>query len=303
MLDFTLKQLEIFVCVAEHSSFTAAAGELYLTQSTVSAHVAALETALGAKLFSRDVRRSVSLTPEGRRLYPAAKRVLADCADMRVLLQNEHAEPPLRIGASTAPAQIVLPELLSAFLKKQPDCRYLLRRGDSAQIAAAVRKGEIRIGFIGTKEELAGLSGVPVAEDRLVMVTPDTDRYRELKRRGVYGRELLGEPTVAREEGSGTDRAVVDYMRRVGFPAEKLRIVARIDNPETIRSMVEKGAGVSVLSYLAVRQQAEAGRLLCFEMDADGLRRELYMIWKKDADCTPLERAFLEFAQEASGIG
>ena len=107
----------------------------------------------------------------------------------------------------------MLPELLSAFLKKQPDCRYLLRRGDSAQIAAAVRSGEIRIGFIGTREELAGLSGVPVAEDRLVMVTPDTDRYRELKRRGVYGRELLGEPTVAREEGSGTDRAVVDYMR------------------------------------------------------------------------------------------
>lgn len=306
MPEFTLKQLETFSAVAELNSFTRAADELYLTQSTVSAHISSLESALGVRLFSRDTKRRVQLTPEGQRIYPAAKRVLADCRELKKLSQNDGAALPLLLGASTVPAQYVLPELLSVFLKRYPDCRYLLKRGDSDQIHELLLSGEIRVGFVGTTREQEGFSYVPIAKDRLVLVTENSDKYRAMQRSGIFGRELLGEPTVAREEGSGTDRTVIMYLRKIEFPMEKLHIVARIDNPETIKNMVARGSGVSVLSALAVQEDVAAGKLLSFEMDPKGLLRNIYMVYREDLPYSERERQFLHsirlFAQKALDI-
>lgn len=297
MLKFSLKQLEVFVAVAELNSFTGAAKELYLTQSTVSAHISGLEDALKTRLFTRDTRRSVQLTPQGQRLYPAAKRILSDCRELDSLVENRHEDLPLLLGASTLPGQYLLPALLASFLRRCPDSRYLLKRGDSQQIHALLRSGSVRIGFVGAQLDPARLRYFPLLEDRLVMVTPNTPYYREKAKQGVYGRDLLDEPTIAREEGSGTDSTVAAYMRRMEHDVSRLKIVARVDNPETIKSMAAHGAGVSVLSALAVRGEVEQGRLLAFEMDPAGLRRQIYAAVKKDETYTDLEQRFLRFCR------
>ena len=117
MSEFSLKQIQVFVAVAELGSFTQAAQALFLSQSTVSAHLATLETALSARLLDRDARRRVRLTPEGERVYPAAKKILADCAALEEVLQNQDgAGLPLLLGASTVPAQYLLPELLAQYM-------------------------------------------------------------------------------------------------------------------------------------------------------------------------------------------
>lgn len=74
MLEINLKQLESFVATVEHSGFTAAAAALYLTQSTVSAHVSALEQTLGVPLLVRGARRPVTLTPGGAECLCAGAR-------------------------------------------------------------------------------------------------------------------------------------------------------------------------------------------------------------------------------------
>ena len=111
MLEINLKQLESFVATVEHSGFTAAAAALYLTQSTVSAHVSALEQTLGVPLLVRGARRPVTLTPEGQNVYVQAREILNRCERLQALGPAE--QPPLRLGASTAPGQGLLPELLT----------------------------------------------------------------------------------------------------------------------------------------------------------------------------------------------
>ena len=76
MLNINLKQLEAFVATAEFSSFTKAAEILYLTQSTVSAHISALENGLGVRLIRRGARQRVVLTKEGELVYREAKDIL-----------------------------------------------------------------------------------------------------------------------------------------------------------------------------------------------------------------------------------
>lgn len=298
MTGLTLKQLEAFAAVVECGSFSRAAETLFLSQSTVSAHVSALEEALGESLLLRSDRHQVRLTDAGERAYPMTKKVLADCRELSELFAGEAQDGPLLLAASTVPGQYLLPGYLSAFLKKCPDARYQLRRGDSAAVHQMLRHGEARLGFVGAKLEPDTFTYVPLAEDTLVMVTQNNERYRALKKQGALGRDLLSEPTVAREEGSGTDRTVQNYMNTVGYPKETLRILARVDDPETIKHMISQGVGVSVLSALAVAREVEAGSLLAFEMDRSGLKRQIYLIYQDDARLSHVERQFVEFLKK-----
>lgn len=297
MLNFSLKQLEVFEAVAELNSFSRAAEELYLTQSTISAHISALERALDRQLFTRNARQRVMLTQEGKRLYPQVKYILSRCRSLQTVCEDTE-DCQLLLGASTVPAQYVLPQLLTEFLKQRPNSRYLLKRGDSTQVCQMLHGGEIRIGFVGSIMEPQLLEYVPLVKDRLVLATANTPRYQRYHSRGAYGRELLKEPLVTREEGSGTERTLASYLRKIGVPEEKLNIVARIYNPEAIKQMVEQGMGVTILSELSVHDAVQEGRMLAFDLDAEGLERSIYMAYRKDLSPNRLEQAFLTFVRQ-----
>ena len=206
MNDISLKQLEIFVAVVEYGGFTRAAEELFFNQSTVSAHISLLEQALGKELFVRSNRRHVRLTKEGEQVYPIARRILNDCAALRTLFSDADSAPVVALGASTVPGQYLVPGYLAAFLKREPEFRYSLRRGDSEQVHRMLKSGQIAVGFVGAVSAPENLDYFPLYDDRLVIAAPNNEHYRAFRERGVYGRELLlEEPFVSREEGSGTD--------------------------------------------------------------------------------------------------
>ena len=295
MNDISLKQLEVFVAVVEHGGFTRAAEELFFNQSTISAHISLLEQALGKELFVRSNRRHVRLTADGEQVYPIAKRSLGDCDTLRPLFAAEKAGQTLSLGASTVPGQYLLPDYLAAFLKKEKDFRYSLRRGDSAQVHQMLKDGEISLGFVGAISEPHIVDYFPLAEDKLVLVTPNTAHYRQLKESGSYGRDLLSYPIVTREEGSGTDRSVQNYIRSLGLSPDSLNVVARVDDPEAIKRMVISGVGISILSTLAVEQEVENGTLLAFEMDHNALKRDIYLITLRGCSFTRTEQKFIDF--------
>ena len=293
MLEFSLRQLEVFVAAAEYNSFTRAAETLYLTQSTVSTHIQGLERALGAELFRRDVRKKMVLTEEGRRVYLAARDILARCGALRGD-GAEKSPPVLTIAASTVPAQCILPELMSAFVRREPGCRFLLRRGDTAQVHGMLERGEAQAGFVGAKLDETAFSYHPVRRDRLVLVTPDEPRFHgpvpdpaEL---------LLREPVIAREESSGTWKSTEAWLRGRGIPPQRLHLLARMEAPEAIRRAVIGGMGVSVLSSLAAEEDVAAGRLLRFDLEEGGVWRELYLTVPRQAPPDGLRDAFVTFA-------
>ena len=115
MLKINLKQLEAFVATAEFSSFTKASEELFLTQSTVSSHVGALESALGIRLIQRSARQRVMLTKEGELVYREAREILDRCQALQDL-KNQDREHQLVIGASSVPGQCLMPEAVKAVI-------------------------------------------------------------------------------------------------------------------------------------------------------------------------------------------
>ena len=113
-----LKQLEAFVRVAETKSFSAAAKKLYLTQPTVSAHIASLEKELNTCLLVRNTK-GVSLSESGKELYAYAEQILELEQKIRTRfgLDGGASGSVLRIASSTVPSQYLLPDIMSHFRK------------------------------------------------------------------------------------------------------------------------------------------------------------------------------------------
>lgn len=296
MLKINLKQLEAFVTTAEFSSFTKAAEIMYLTQSTVSSHISALEETLGVRLIQRSARQRVSLTKEGEQVYREAKDILDRCQTLQDLKSHDR-QNQLVIGASSVPGQCLMPELMADYLELYPDSHYIQLRGDSIRIHQYLAQGKANLGFVGIATTPKEYHYHPVAEDRLVLITANKEPYQTLHRNGTSGLDMLNMPMILREENSGTRQEMERYLLRNQLSPEDLNIVAQIDNPEAIRSSVSRGLGVSIMSVLAAREYLLAGRLLSFELGDQGAFRKIYLCWRKDALLTPAEQKFLEFVR------
>ena len=299
MLKINLKQLEAFVATAEFSSFTKASEELFLTQSTVSSHINALESTLGVRLIQRSARQRVMLTKEGEMVYREAREILDRCQALQDL-KNQIQGNKLVIGASSVPGQCLMPEIMADFLALCPDCHYVQLKGDSIRIHQYLDQGKANLGFVGIVANPKEYFYHPVAEDRLVLITANKEPYQTLYRNGTSGLDLLDMPMILREENSGTRQETEQYLRRQKIDPEHLHVVAQIDNPEAIRSSVSRGLGVSVMSVLAAREYLCSGQLLSFELGDQGAFRKIYLAWRKDTILSSAEQKFLEFVKSRS---
>ena len=294
MLDISIRQLEVFVATAEYCSFTKAAEDLHLTQSTVSMHIRTLEEMLNTCLIERGARKKVILTEEGKRVYSMAKDILSR-VDALQERRTDGGEELLRIGTSTVPAQYLLPKLLSGFLKKHSRVKYILRRGDSEHILECIQKGEVRIGLTGYRNGDRSLIFQEIARDHLVLITENSEAYRAMQAAGNTGKDLLDRPMIAREESSGTQHAADAFLQKLGVTEPN--IVARMDNPESIKMSVAEGIGVSLISDLAVSAEVRAGKLLAFPFSPQAEERKLYVVWPRDALLTSTELRFVQYVK------
>lgn len=297
MERLNLRQLEIFSAVVDAGSFTAAAEKLYLAQSTVSDNVRALEELLHLKLFHRESKRRLTLTLEGKRVYRYAQDILGRCSALLLDVAVDSALE-LTLGASTVPAQSLLPGYMARFARENPVCRCTLLCGDSAAVQQMLLNGDIHLGFVGSADDRQDLIYEPIAEDRLVLITPNTPRFAALKTQGVLGRELFREPFLFRERGSGTQKVIDNYLSEIRLDPQVIHTVAYVSDPTVLQRLVAEGTGVSILSALAVQETVAAGQLLQFELDETPVRRSIYMARRRKSSMSSPARTFAELVRK-----
>ncbi|MDR0925830.1 MAG: LysR family transcriptional regulator [Hungatella sp.] len=294
-----LKQLEAFVCVAEEKSFSAAAKKLYLTQPTVSAHISSLEKELGVRLFVRTTK-DVELSQEGEMLYGNARRMLQlEKNILRDFTQKDlKTANKIIVGASTVPGQYILPQILSLFSRTYPGNQLELKEADSMEVVRLVQDGQVEIGFTGTMCSDSTCVFEPFYSDRLVIITPNNEKYRKYKNTGFPIEQFYEERWILREEGSGTRKEAERHLQEMGVDLSRLEIVATISNQETIKKSVEAAMGISIISAAAVVDYVEQGSLLRFSPGAEEVCRKLYMVWSKNHKPGKAARLFIRFIRE-----
>ena len=253
----TLEQLRVFVEVAACEHMTRAAEALHLTQSAVSAAVAALEARHGVHLFHR-VGRRIELTDVGQAFLGEARAVLARAqAAERLLAQfGELESGSLALVASQTIASYWLPPHLARFRARYPGIAVELIVGNSDQAAAHVRDGSAELGFVEGEIDDAALARWPVGQDELRLVAAAGPAPA-----AVTPDWLRAADWVLREPGSGTRSTFETALAGLGIAPGELRVSMVLPSNEAVRSAVESGMGCSVLSSLVVGPALRAGRL------------------------------------------
>lgn len=291
------KQLQSFVEVINYQSFTKAADKLFISQPTVSAHINQLEDELNTKLILRTTK-SISLTEKGLEVYDYATKILGLKARM---LEACSVQPKniIHIGASTIPSAYILPNILQEFGSITPDTYFSIHQSDSQGIINGLKEGLFDIGMIGMKPEDDEIKYIPLCQDNMVIITPVNDHFLELKYENKYTiRDLLSEPIIMREAGSGSKKTADRFLEKLGIQDGDINVVARINDQEAIKNMVASGLGISIVSELAVSNLLAEKRVLDFPLDKKYSGRQIYLIHKKDYILNNQLKDFLKFIQK-----
>ena len=251
----TLEQLRIFIAVAERQHMTRAAEALHLTQSAVSAAIAALEARHEIRLFHR-VGRGIELTDTGRAFLAEARAVLDRAAAAEQALSDRGAllRGRLALVASQTIASYWLPPFLARFSAAHPGVGIDVAIANTAQAADRVRSGAAELGFVEGLIDDPALARWPVGVDslRLVRAGPALAADAEWLRRARW---------VMREPGSGTRTSLEAALAGLGIRPGDLDIAMTLPSNEAVRTAVAAGEGIAGLSSLVVEPLVALGRL------------------------------------------
>lgn len=269
-LRISLRELEVFVAVAEAGTVTAAADYIGLTQSAASQALANLEGGMSVPLFDRVGRRLV-LNEQGRLLWPRAQALLDEAGAMQDLFTREGALH-LRLAASTTIGNYLLPERLARFRLRYPQARVELLVANTADVVEAVTAFRVDAGFIEGPAHHPALQVVPWREDRMCVFAA---AEHPLAGHPLSLETLAAAEWVLRESGSGTreevERLLLPHLTCLGK-------VMELGNSEAIKRTVAAGLGISCLSRHVVEEWLKSGRLVELETPLPPLSRTLYLV-------------------------
>lgn len=294
-MSITLRQLEIFIAVAETAQVTKASKKLFVTQSAVSMALAELENQLGGSLFDRH-GRSLLLNARGRYLLPLAKDIASQVGSIESIMseRNDTLEGHIEMVASTTLGNYILPYLIGAFKRVHPKVHINMLVYNTMYSEKLVLDRKMDLGFV--EGPLSGKDEVlskPWFNDELMILCGPTD---PLAHNEVFDMEsdLKGKKWIMREHGSGT---VATIRSKFGSYMDEVNIVMEMGHPEAIKRAVESGAGITCLSALTICREVENGWLKSLKIAGLDMKRQLNIIQRIDTELSDAHAEFLSFCE------
>lgn len=291
-----LHQLFIFTKVVEHKNFSKAAEDIFLSQSTVSSHIQALEKSLNLHLFDRDGRETL-LTPHGERLYAWAQQILL-LRDKAVLDLKEGMTDfrgVVRIAASSVPGSFIIPNLISHFNSAYPNITFHVTEASSKNVASNVLNRSVDIGVLGEKYENDKLNYLPFQKEKLVLITSNQVK---LKDDIVCFEDIIKYPFVMRNSDSGTQALLNKFLRKNGITKEQLHIAAFTDSGNSLIQFVKQGIGISIISEIAAKEYAAVNMIRMYEIKDFQDERYFYLVHHKNKTLSLAAKLFIENAKD-----
>jgi LysR family nitrogen assimilation transcriptional regulator len=256
-----LKQLEYFVAVAEHRSFSRASASLGVAQSALSRQVRALEMELHDILLTR-TGRGVELTESGRRFFDHSSTILQQVEVARNDLQLNRDEPVGHITLALPPSmgrQLTLP-LIDAFQRQLPHAKLAVVEGLSTHITEWITSGRVDLGLLFNPDSQQGLEVVPIFKEPLCLVerTAGREAGAQSARGGVTLTELAQLPLILPERAHVIRRLLESEATLAGV---MLNIAWEVSSVAAILDLVCAGYGHAVLTASAVLSSGRADQL------------------------------------------
>jgi len=294
----SLDRLQALREVARTGGFSAAAATLGLTQPAVSNQIRQLEQQVGAELLER-IGKTAKPTAEGEILLGAAARAFAEletALDEIARLRAEVAGPLVLATGATATKHL-LPPVVADLRRRHPGIDLRILTGNTAELVGGVRDGSIDLGLFTAPIGDAALAARFFFRDRLVGIMPTAQAPAA---RVIGPRDLEGRQLVLFDRAGSIRRAVDQWLST----ADRRRIRATdIGSADAQIAFVRAGFGWSIVSEIAAREDATAGRIAMRPL-APVLSRDLVLVWRQDRAARPaIAAALAVFSAHAAAIG
>ena len=244
----TLRQLQYAVAVAELRSFRRAAERCGVSQPALSAQVAALESALGVRLFERD-RRRVHVTRAGAALLERSRALLVQADDLADAARGGDLPlaSTLRIGVLSTVAPYLLPDAVPLLRRRFERLTLYWLEDRTQPLAAALSEAELDLAIVALESELPGLAHEAIGRDEFVLAAPHGHPLAR-SRRPLRPAELDGQPLLLLADGHCFRDQALAFCARAGAVEPDFRATSL----STLAQMAAGGAAATVLPRLAV---------------------------------------------------
>ncbi|WP_191567321.1 LysR family transcriptional regulator [Metabacillus idriensis] len=270
--------LKMFCLVVDEGSISQAARLSFVSQPAVTRQIHQLENYYGTMLFDRSEGKLL-ITETGKMLYPFAKTIIHDLnRSKEVILQLKgEYNANLRVGASLTIGEYLLPNLLGRFKKQKPEIKVTLTIKNTPGVLEDLSNDVIDLALVEGIVENNNFMVEKFAEDELVLVCPTDHPLRD--RTEIDVEELANERMIWRESISGTRLIVENALREYGV-LDKIESYMEISSTQAIKSAVEAGLGISILSRLTVARELEQGLLCEMKITGIDIKRNLWLVKK-----------------------
>ena len=253
--------LKSFYSVAKHKSFTKAAKDLNVSQSTLSLQVKQLEEHFNFLLLQRG-QKGIELTDEGSIVFSYANKIFSLTKKMEGAIKdlNELQAGNLRIGATRLIARYVLPRIVQILKRKNPELKLELYTGLSREILQKVIDFEYHVGIIGRVAYPGNIIFKQVSIQPLCFITRDEIGDH------VSLKDLANYPIILHDRGSATREYLINAFAQKGI---SLNSYVESQNPSAIKHMVELGMGGAFLPEFGIAEEAKAGKFKKVHIDGE----------------------------------
>jgi LysR family transcriptional regulator, carnitine catabolism transcriptional activator len=292
MIDFTSRQLRAFLLVAQHRSFTRAAGALFITPSGLSLLIKELENQLGVRLFERTTRQ-VALTPAGSDLLAVTQRNLQelDSSLSRIAQGKGGQSHTLSVGAPPLWAAGGVAQAIKAFRRHRPNIQFQMFDGDSATILQKVELGELDLGLGFFFKHVPGVRRTAFFRFSLMVIRATTPRASAPPT--VTWSSLKREKFIALQPSVPLQQFIDRHLMKAGIACQPSLVLNYL---HTQIAMVEIGEGIAIVPSFAL-PECEKRRILMSRLVDPVVQLDFYQIRKGGRKLSPVAEEFTAFLQ------
>jgi LysR family transcriptional regulator, transcription activator of glutamate synthase operon len=282
-----LKQIGYFLKIADTGSFSAAADELYLSQSSLSKQIKALEEELGFPLFDRS-KRKIVLTSAGKAILPYARSLTATYQSMLADTSSYKTAPTLSIIAIPVIAQYEIASQVARFKQAYPDIQLLLEEREAVEILPALNKRLFDLAFLRDNYlDKALYDYVEVAHDRFEVIL--SRQHRLADRQNIALADLANENFIMFDKGTVVHELTVDACHLAGFEPRIFYASLRV---ESILSLVASNNGVALMMQKVVDYHKHPDVVAISLQEI--ISSNLVLAWLKKEKLSDAARSFVE---------
>lgn len=286
----TLHQLKVFNYVANFMSYTEAGNQLGMTQPAVSIQLKQLENSLDLLLFEK-IGKKLFLTPAGQKLHLFCIDLFAriDGMDSTLSAMKGGLQGDFRLAAVTS-AKYFTPHLLGAFHKHYPDVNLHLEIDNRERIIQRLKENKDDMVIMGLVPESMSLTQYPFVDNNIVIVASPSHPLAHQKNIPLI--ELKKHPFIFRESGSGTRKALQDFLASEEIELEPCMTLG---SSETIKQAVMADLGISALSRHSLTLELATKCLVELDFQKFPLARSWCLVHHNSKHLSPIAQTFIDF--------